>query len=125
MSVGNRMYRKIMELKEKINILFERLLPRNKIARFLVLEVIALIISFFLFLPFEIAFFYYFLPQDELNSAIRGSISEAFTIMATFFVAVFFALICSLPHTVLIHRYLFKKFYYITRRKKFETYLRD
>jgi hypothetical protein len=89
------------------------ILLRNKFVRFAILEILALLFSFLLFLPLDIAFFHYFLPREKLTPIIKGDIAQGFAVAATFFAAMIFALICSVPHTVLIHRYIFKKYYLI------------
>jgi cellulose synthase/poly-beta-1,6-N-acetylglucosamine synthase-like glycosyltransferase len=94
-------------------------LPRNKIARFLVLEVATLLTSAFIMLALAIAFTFIFLHyftepytpllpgEEDIGKAMEGA--------AVFILACFASLFFSIPLVVMNHIYILKKFF--LRRK--------
>jgi hypothetical protein len=102
-----------MSSKGKVSILLEGVFPRNKIARFLVLEVIALLISLFLFVSLTLVFLYFILfkiRQYPPISIEEDSLGRAFVVVGAIIVAMRYSLVCSIPLGVWFHVYVFKKF---------------
>jgi hypothetical protein len=108
-----------MSLKRKAKILLGHLLPRNKIARFIVLEFIALLISFFLFVSLSLVFYLliYFLLLKGRTPLFGGdSLGRAFEIAGAVIASMRYSLVCSIPLGIAVHAYVFEKFF--TRREK-------
>jgi hypothetical protein len=105
-----------LELKEKINILLMRLLPRNKIVRFIVLEVITLLISLFLFVSLCLVFLFIWIPE-RLDILGESNLARAFVLVGAMIIGIRSSLVCSIPLSVLLHVYVFKKFF-IRREEK-------
>jgi hypothetical protein len=94
-------------MKQKIH--SKLTLPRNKIVQFLVLETIALLISFLIFIVISIVFicigdYYYYkqhpsmVGEDDLGIGFVGLLS------------LFFAFVFSMLLAVLVHSYTFRFF---------------
>jgi hypothetical protein len=109
-------------LEGKIRILLGRLWPFNKIARFLVFEVIAILISLFIFIFLDAVFIYiilYWIPKGPNPPPyIEGdSIGLGLGLAGVVIVAMYASLACSIPLGIAVHAYVFKKFF-IRREKK-------
>jgi hypothetical protein len=108
-----------MALKKKLKILFGRLLPRNKIARFLVLEIISLLVSLFLFVFLLFALLCTFSLLSPLPYTINGeyNFGRALGLAGAAVVSVLLSLVCSIPLGVWVHVYAFKKFFIRSEKK--------
>jgi hypothetical protein len=90
-----------------IDILSRLSLPRNKIARFIVLEIIAFLISLFIFVSLFIAFYCFLLFRPHTPLFEEG---DAFALIGAIFLAMICSLVCSIAFSVWVHVYMFKKF---------------
>jgi ABC-type phosphate transport system permease subunit len=104
-----------MSLKRKAKILLGHLVPRNKIVRFIVLEVIALLISLFLFLSTVFVSFYiaaHYYEKQNPPTIGEADLGIIFPMVIAFYIS--FPL--SIIFAVVVHICTFKKFF--MRRNK-------